>query len=80
MNWQKILSILVPTFSFILWGYYRREKKADARLASLLKKTDERPTPIDKRADGTHAELISEIRDLRKDVQSLDSRISRIEG
>ena len=58
MDWQPILTILIPILSFMGWVYARIEKRADERFH----------------------ELKNEIKDLRKDIQSLDSRVSRIEG
>lgn len=54
MNWQDILTILVPTFAFMGWIYHRIDKKFDR--------------------------VFEELKDIRKDIQNLESRVSRIEG
>jgi hypothetical protein len=58
MNWQEVLTILVPILGMMAWVYNRIEKKFDTGFT----------------------ELKAEIKDLRKDIQSIDSRVSRIEG
>ncbi len=68
MDWQLILTILVPTFAFLGWIYNRIDKKFDC---------------VDKKFEGVYQRfdmVFDELKQLRKDMQVLDSRISRIEG
>jgi hypothetical protein len=61
MNWQEILTIILPLIAFMGWVYTRIDKKFEA---------------IDKRFDG----VFTELKEMRKDLQSLDTRVARIEG
>lgn len=54
MNWQEILTIIIPIIGFLGWIYGRLDKRFER--------------------------LENQINDVRKDIQSLDSRVSRIEG
>jgi len=69
MNWQEVAAILIPIISFMGWVYTRIEKKAE-----------ERERKSEARFENLKNELKAEIHDLRKDMQSLDSRVARIEG
>lgn len=76
MNWQDILTILLPLLVLMSWVYNRIEKKSDERQKQIEKRADERQKEIEKRFD----DLKTEISGLRSATQSLDSRVSRIEG
>jgi septal ring factor EnvC (AmiA/AmiB activator) len=68
MNWAEILTIIVPLGSFMAWVCHRIDKKFEA--------VDKKFENVDRRFES----VLGEIKDLRKDVQSIDSRVARIEG
>ena len=65
MNWQEVLTILVPIIAYMGWVYARIEKKADIRQATSEKRFD----ALEKRFDKVDEKL-----------QSLDTRLTRLEG
>ena len=65
MHWQDILTILVPLLALMGWCYNRIEKKADER----FNKSEERFKMI-----------MDELKSTRKDLQSIDMRLSRLEA
>lgn len=68
MTWQDILLIIGPLGALSSWIYYRIDKKFD--------RIEERFDNTDRRFDS----VLGELKDMRKELQTLDSRISRIEG
>lgn len=65
MNWQEILTILIPLFGLMGWIYNRIEKKSI-----------ERHLEVKEEMKG----IKEEMKDVKNGLQSLDSRVSRIEG
>lgn len=80
MNWQEILTILLPLLALMSWVYNRIEKKADERFNLLQKKIDDLRSELKEDINNLKGELKGEINGLKTGVQSLDSRVSRIEG
>ncbi len=72
MNWQDILTLLVPILGFMGWVYNRIEKKLEKNMQQIdarFSKVDERFNKVDERFDRIEEKL-----------QSLDNRLTRLEG
>ena len=68
MDWNLFLQVVLPLGAFSAWIYNRLDKKFDA---------------IDKRFDDVNRKfeaIIAELKEMRRDMQSMDSRLSRLEG
>lgn len=68
MNWSLFLQITIPICGLIAWAWSRLDKKFDAQ--------DKKFDIQDKKFDT----LIENITDIKKDIRSIDSRLSRLEG
>lgn len=65
MNWQEVLSILVPLIALMGWVYTRIEKKADERLKLI---------------DEKFKLVIDELKLINEKIHSLDIRLTKLEG
>ena len=80
MNWPEVLTILVPLVGLMGWVYNRIEKKADERFRELKEEIKETKKELRGEIESTKKELKADIDKVQSGVQSLDSRVSRIEG
>ncbi len=75
MTWQELLMILVPSLSALAWVYNRIDKKFD-KIDKTFEKIDQRLDTIDKKFEA----VLMEIKEIRRDIQSIDVRMSLLEG
>jgi predicted nuclease with TOPRIM domain len=68
MNWQEILTILVPLFALLGWMYNRIDKRFE-KMDARFDKVDARFDKVDARFDKVEEKL-----------QKLDNRLTRLEG
>lgn len=72
MNWQDILTIIVPLGAFMGWIYSRVDRKFDA----VDKRFDAVDRKFEEKFDGIHHEL----QEVKSSLAQIDSRLSRLEG
>lgn len=75
IDWQNILTIVVPLGAFLGWIYNRLDKKFD-KIDKRFDKVDERFEKVDQRFENVDKRFDK----VDEKLQILDSRVSRIEG
>lgn len=65
MNWEEILTILIPILGFMGWVYSRIEKKIEA--GNLAIKAEVK-------------EIKEELKEIKKEISSVKDRLTRLEG
>jgi len=79
VNWQEILTIIIPLAAFMGWIYNRIDKKfesVDKRFEQVTKQFERQFERVENRLDRIENRLDR----IEGSIQSLESRVSRIEG
>ena len=65
MNWQDVLTLLIPLLGLMSYLYNRIEKKAEDRQRQVQQDMDK---------------IYQEVRDIKKDTSRINERLTRLEG
>ena len=79
MNWQDVLTLLIPLLGLMSYLYNRIEKKAEDR----QKQTHQEFDKVHQKFEKVYQEfdkVYQEIKDVKKDTSRINERLTRLEG
>lgn len=83
MNWQDILTIIVPLGAFLGWIYSRIDKRFEEICFRTDKRFDEFSSRMDKKFEENKndiKEIKDDLKDIRADLVILNTRVAIIES